>query len=50
LGAPDPAIADVGFGIVIKYCGRSIAFFDVTVTDSDGNIIASVLANGFRKQ
>ncbi len=30
--------------------GRSIAFFDVIVTDSDGNIIASVIANGFRKQ
>lgn len=30
--------------------GRSITFFDVTVTDGEGNIIASVLANGFRKQ
>lgn len=31
-------------------CGRSIAFFEITVTDSEGNIIASVLANGFRQQ
>ena len=30
--------------------GRSITFFDVTVTDDDGNIIATVIANGFRKQ
>ncbi|MEA4894401.1 MAG: PaaI family thioesterase [Oscillospiraceae bacterium] len=30
--------------------GRSIAFYDITITDDDGGIIASVLANGFRKQ
>ena len=30
--------------------GRSIAFFEITVTDDAGNIIAIVLANGFRKQ
>ncbi len=30
--------------------GRSIAFFDVIVTDDLGNIIATVAANGFRKQ
>ena len=30
--------------------GRSITFFDVVVTDDDGNIIATVLANGYRKK
>ena len=30
--------------------GRSIAFFEITVTDGEGGIIASALANGFRKQ
>lgn len=30
--------------------GKTIAFFEVTVIDGEGNIIASVLANGFRKQ
>lgn len=29
--------------------GRSIVFYDITVTDSDGNIIATVAANGFRR-
>jgi len=31
-------------------CGRSISFFEITVTDGAENIIASVLANGFRQQ
>jgi len=30
--------------------GRSIAFFEITVTDDMENLIATVLANGFRKQ
>lgn len=30
--------------------GRSIAFFEITVTDDKENVIATVLANGFRKQ
>jgi len=30
--------------------GRSIAFYEVTVTDDSGSIIATVLSNGFRKQ
>ena len=30
--------------------GRSIVFYDITLTDSEGNIIATVAANGFRKQ
>lgn len=30
--------------------GKSITFFDIVVTDGLGNIIATVLANGFRKQ
>ena len=29
--------------------GRSIAFYDITVTDGDGNIVATVAASGFRK-
>ena len=30
--------------------GRSIAFFEVTITDEDENVIATFLANGFKKQ
>lgn len=30
--------------------GKTIAFFEVTVTDDEGKIVATVLANGFRKQ
>lgn len=30
--------------------GRNIGFFEITVTDNLGNIIATVMANGFRKQ
>ena len=30
--------------------GRSISFFEVTITDDEGKIIATVAANGFRKQ
>ena len=30
--------------------GKSIGFFEITVTDDIGNTIAMVLSNGFRKQ
>lgn len=30
--------------------GKSIAFFEVTVTDSAGNVVATVMANGFVMQ
>jgi acyl-CoA thioesterase len=30
--------------------GKSITFFEITVTDSDGNVVATVMANGFVKQ
>lgn len=29
--------------------GRSITFFEITVTDGEGNIVASLLSNGFRR-
>lgn len=30
--------------------GRSIGFFEITVTDDAGNVVATALSNGFRKQ
>ena len=34
---------------ICRKSGRSMAFFDITVTDQDGKLIATVSTTGFRK-